>query len=386
MGKEAASGTARRPTLVHLRGTMRRLLSRPVRLLVLALLPALAVLAAPVLAAPATAATVAPPVPSGLPAAIEPLAGYVAADSCDPVVRPGVERFAALLQRTWPGTSTGITRACGADPLPTSEHYDGRAVDWMVGTGPRGRARATALVHWLFARDAAGNRWAMARRLGVMYVIWHNHIWGAYSAEEGWRPYSSCARHPGRAWDTTCHRDHVHVSFSWAGATGRTSFFTGTVDPLTDFGPCRVPGLNWAPRWTRANPVPCPDVSPVHAARHAAGWVKDLVTWSGMALRPGMTGPAVAALDRALGVPGTAYDGRTKAAVRAFQRRHLLRSSGVMTTATWLALLPTLPGGPAPVPPVETPVPTVPPIVAPTTGGTTDGSLDGQTDGAQAAG
>lgn len=314
------------------------------------------VLSGPFAGGPAQATPATPPVPSGLPVAIEPLAGYVPADSCDPTVRPGVERFATLLRRTWPGTTTGITRSCGADPLPTSEHYDGRAVDWMVGTGARGRARAAALVHWLFAADAAGNRWAMARRLGVMYLIWHNRIWGAYSADQGWRPYSSCAQHPGHAWDTTCHRDHVHVSFSWAGATGRTSFFTGAVDPLPDFGPCRVPGLNWAGRRTRPNPLPCLRLPQVRAARHAAPWVKALVTWSGMTLRPGMSGPAVAALDQALGVPGSSYDGRTKAAVRAFQRRHLLGTSGVMTTATWLALLPTLRGAPLP-PVVEQPVP-----------------------------
>ncbi|MGN6251590.1 MAG: peptidoglycan-binding domain-containing protein [Marmoricola sp.] len=300
----------------------------------------------------ADAATVVPPMPRGMPTTIEPLAGYVAADSCDPVLRPGVERFAALLRRTWPGTTTGVTRACGADPLPTSEHYDGRAVDWMVGTGRAGRARARGLVHWLFAPDEAGNRYAMARRLGVMYVIWHNRIWGAYSAAEGWRPYSSCARHPGRSWDTTCHRDHVHVSFSWSGATGRTSFFTRSVSPVTDFGPCRVPGLNWAPRWRAPNPVPCPRLPQVRAARGAPAYVTALVTWSGMTLHRGMTGPAVAALDSALGVPGTSYDARTRDAVLDLQRRHGIRASGVMTIATWLALLPTLPGAPSlPLPP-----------------------------------
>lgn len=330
----------------------------------LAVVATLAMVAAPGDAAVARPAV--PPVPAGLPVAIEPLAGYVPADSCDPIVRPGVDRFAALLRRTWPGTTTGITRACGSDPLPTSEHYDGRAVDWMVGTGPTGRAHAHALIQWLFARDDAGNRWAMARRLGIMYVIWHNHIWGSYSAGEGWRPYSSCADHPGHAWDTACHRDHVHVSFSWEGATARTSFFTGQAAVGEDYGPCRAAGLNWAPRWRRPNPLPCPAQPPTRAARRAPAFVRALVTWSGMELRRGMSGPAVAALNRAVGVPGASYDTRTRAAVRAFQRRHHLRASGVMTTATWLALLPTLHGvRPLPTPPAP-PLPTMPPPPATT--------------------
>lgn len=313
--------------------------------------------------AAAPAGTV-PATPRHLPAGLEPLAGYVSADSCDPVVRPGVDAFAALLRRTWPGTSTGITRACGADPLPTSEHYDGRAVDWMVGAGPAGRARARALIQWLFARDDAGNRWAMARRLGIMYLIWHNRIWGSYSAQEGWRPYSSCADHPEHAWDTTCHRDHVHVSFSWEGATGRTSFFTGRVAVGEDYGPCRVAGLNWAPRWRRPNPSPCPALPRLRAARRAPAFVQALVTWSGMELRRGMSGPAVAALNQVWSVRGATYDGRTRAAVLAFQHRHGLRASGVMSTATWLALLPTLKGAPPPPPALPLPVPT-PPAVPP---------------------
>lgn len=352
----SASSTARGPLPTG--KTMRHSPSPPapsLRALValLAVLGAVVLGASPGVAAPSDDPV--PAVPAGLPTAIEPLAGYVAADSCDPVVRPGVATFAALLRRTWPGTTTGITRACGADPLPTSEHYDGRAVDWMVGTGAAGRARARALIQWLFAPDDAGNRWAMARRLGIMYLIWHNRIWGSYSAQEGWRPYSSCADHPGHAWDTPCHRDHVHVSFSWEGATGGTSFFTGRVAAGEDYGPCRVAGLNWAPRWRHPNTVPCPALPRLRAARRAPAFVHALVTWSGMALRPGMSGPAVAALNRALGVTGSRYDRRTRAAVRAFQSRHALPASGAMSTATWLALLPTLDGAPAVLAPV-TPV------------------------------
>src|SRR5438270_170493 len=45
------------------------------------------------------------------------------------------------------------------------------------------------------------------------------HIWGAYLADQGWRPYEGVSP----------HTDHIHISFSWAGALGQTSFWTGQV-------------------------------------------------------------------------------------------------------------------------------------------------------------
>ncbi|WP_258272927.1 hypothetical protein, partial [Escherichia coli] len=82
---------------------------------------------------------------------------------------------------------------------------------------------ADAVIKWMFAKDAQGRPYANARRLGVMYVIWNGKIWGAYGAGKGWRPYSTCAKHPEKSWDNTCHRNHMHISLSWAGAMGRTS-------------------------------------------------------------------------------------------------------------------------------------------------------------------
>jgi hypothetical protein len=61
----------------------------------------------------------------------------------------------------------------------------------------------------------------MARRLGVMYIIHNRRIWGSYRAGEGWRPYVGA----------NPHTDHVHFSFSWAGARKQTSYWDGT--PVT---------------------------------------------------------------------------------------------------------------------------------------------------------
>jgi hypothetical protein len=62
----------------------------------------------------------------------------------------------------------------------------------------------------------------MARRLGIMYIIWNKKIWGTYSASSGWRPYSCSGV-------TGCHQNHVHFSFSKAGASGKTSYWTKVV-------------------------------------------------------------------------------------------------------------------------------------------------------------
>ena len=64
----------------------------------------------------------------------------------------------------------------------------------------------------------------MARRLGIQYVIWNKRIWGSYNASAGWRAYTGANK----------HTDHVHISFTWAGANMNTSFWTG-----------RVGSVNW---------------------------------------------------------------------------------------------------------------------------------------------
>lgn len=302
------------------------------------LVTALTATASPLLA-PAQAATRTPPAPSGLPSALEPLAAYVPANSCDPTAKPGTKRLATLLTTTYPGTRYGISRVCGTG-LPTSEHYDGRAVDWMNSVRvPEQAAQAKAVIAWLSATDARGNTYANARRLGVMYVIWNNKIWGLYNADQGWRAYSSCASHTEKSWDSTCHRDHMHISLSWAGAMGATSYWTKRVAG-PDFGPCRPSDLNWAGLRSGVNPTPCPRYPKVTPPVGASANLKVLTTYSGMRLVPGATGPAVVAVQKALGVRSTGnYLSLTKAAVQRFQTAQGLSASGNMTTATWRALL-----------------------------------------------
>ncbi len=150
---------------------------------------------------------------------------------CDPVDRPGAEKIAALIRATYGSDeSIGIARNSCYSP---SEHNDGRALDWMVDATTRaGRAKADSFLSWLLATDEDGHTNAMARRLGIMYIIFNKRIWRAYG-DPGWGSYSG----------TNPHTDHIHISLSYDGSTGRTSFWGGkplekpcTTASLTELG------------------------------------------------------------------------------------------------------------------------------------------------------
>jgi len=170
--------------------------------------------------APAAAFAVVPTAPVSLPGDIEVTAPYQPQTFCDPTVKPGTQALANKLTATYAGTAiVSMVRPCGSD---TSEHYDGRAIDWGVDhRNDRQRLQGSAFLHWLFATDKAGHDHAMARRLGVMYVIWNKQMWGAWSGK--WEPYTNCSG------PTACHVDHMHISLDWSGAMKKTSFWTGVV-------------------------------------------------------------------------------------------------------------------------------------------------------------
>jgi hypothetical protein len=167
----------------------------------------------------ADAAVAVPRAALALPAAIEDMPAYQPQIFCDPVNKPGPVALGALLTSTYRDTTVvGISRACGTD---TSEHYEGRALDWGAYYKNAQQVKEVqAVFSWLFAKDAAGNPNAMLRRLGIMYIIWNKQIWGSWSQK--WEPYSCSGV-------TACHQDHVHFSFDWAGAEKKTSFWTGKV-------------------------------------------------------------------------------------------------------------------------------------------------------------
>jgi hypothetical protein len=175
-------------------------------------------------ATPAVSAAVLPATPSlpvTLPAAVEDTPAYQPQTFCDPRDKKGVVAFGRLLTTTYPDTTVvDISRGCTSES-GTSEHKDGRALDWGVSyKNPAQVKEVQAVFGWLFAKDASGTPNAMLRRLGIMYIIWNKKIWGSWS--QSWQDYSCSGV-------TACHQDHVHFSFDWAGALGKTSFWTGQV-------------------------------------------------------------------------------------------------------------------------------------------------------------
>ncbi len=307
---------------------------------------ALAVLTALSVAAPATAVSQPVPQPGvALPTGLEPLPGYAPATSCDPTAKPGVVKFAALVQATYAGTgSSGIVRDCN-NASSLSEHTEGRAWDWRVSAkNPAQVAQVEAFHAWLLAADGDEPA-ANARRLGVMYLIWDRQIFTVARAAAGWRPYSCSGV-------TGCHQDHVHYSFTWAGAQGRTSFWTGSVAAV-DHGPCRSAGRMFSAPYAGFNGTRCSAwqrLSEDHAL------VADIRRAQDERLELGASGSAVTTLQRALGGGASGhYDWLTRGRVHLFQARRGLPRTGVVDRATWASLLSYLTGGSALLAPVTAP-------------------------------
>jgi hypothetical protein len=165
--------------------------------------------------APATRAKTPPPPASLASSTIDAHLGYMPQRTCSPSAKPGTAALLKLLIATWGGSSSGISRGCGVGT--TSEHKEGRALDWRRDVKYASHRRSVnAALDWLTA-----NNGEVAYRLGVMYIIWNQHIWSLYYPELGWRKMAS------RGSYTANHKNHVHISLSWDGAMKQTSWWTG---------------------------------------------------------------------------------------------------------------------------------------------------------------
>ncbi len=208
----------------------------------------LAVIALLAVSAPAGAAMRA--ARASYPKAIERLASYQPQKYCSPTAKPGTVDLSRRLLRAYPGTrSLGIVRACRVGGR--SEHKEGRAFDWggLRASKAADRKKVAAATHWLLKTDRHGNRYAMARRLGVMYLIWNKRIWSASRPEAGWRRYTGA----------NPHTDHMHISMSRRAARKETSFWTGrpaagTTAPPPGTSPRPAP----PPAGSTSNPRPEP--------------------------------------------------------------------------------------------------------------------------------
>lgn len=190
----------------------------------------LAVLAALAVSGGVAVSSQAAPRSNDFGASIEQLSRYEGQSLCDPTEKPGVAAFRALLRQHYTANSGGISRVCTQGGK--SEHKEGRAYDWANDANRvADRVRVEEVLNWLLSSDCHGNTYAMARRLGIMYIIWDRHIWSAYSPSKGWAPYTGASP----------HTDHVHFSFSWAGANQQTSYWTKPSVPASCIRPGTAP-------------------------------------------------------------------------------------------------------------------------------------------------
>lgn len=263
------------------------------------LLRAVGVVAIPTLGIPlgmgsAHAVTVPKPPSKSLPSALDIAEPYVGQSTCDPTAKPGVVAFGELLTKYYASvvkTSYGISRNCNSG---VTEHSEGRALDWMISAGnPTQKAVADSVAQWLTAPDAQGRPGAMARRFGIMYIIWNRKMWRAYDPARGWAPYTG----------SVPHTDHIHFSFSWDGAYQRTSWWTGKALTVVGGNPAKPP-------------------------------TTPSTTYS--ILVQGATGPDVVLAQKVIGVTADGVFGpKTLAALLAWQRAQKLPATGKLDTATW---------------------------------------------------
>jgi hypothetical protein len=158
---------------------------------------------------------------------IEDYPGYQPQSRCSPKAKPGTKYLGHFLVRRFGGGFGPISRSCGGG---TSEHKEGRAFDWTLdATSKRDRARAGKFMDWVFATDRHGNTDARARRMGVMYLIWNDHMYPAWSGYDRERYLSSSCKSRKKCSKTLRHRDHLHVSLTRKGGKARTSWYDGRV-------------------------------------------------------------------------------------------------------------------------------------------------------------
>ena len=259
--------------------------------------------------APAAHAAIPTPPSKALTSALDVKTPYEAQVSCDPRSKPGVIAFAALMSARYKTGSISTYRPCQGG---TSEHYDSRAMDWMLSVkSPAQKSIANSVTAWLSARGGV-----MARRFGISYIIWNHKVWKEYQPEKGWTVYTG----------SVPHTDHVHFSFSWDGAMKQTSWWTGRANKVVDFGPCQVYRGQFAPLRRAIRTVPCPTalgVAPTSVYRVAVY---------------GQQSAQIAAAQRLLGVPVTGKFGSPTFRKVATWQRGRVPITGVLDKASWRKL------------------------------------------------
>ena len=134
--------------------------------------------------------------------------------------KPGVAGFRRLILSQVGGGDDGLAvcKKIANDSGSFSDHADGRAWDWhMRADRPEDTAMVDRVLNWLLRTDERGNQNAVARRIGITYIIWNHQVYRVRSDNAQWAPYTSTS---------DPHDTHVHFSFSVHGATQRTSWWS----------------------------------------------------------------------------------------------------------------------------------------------------------------
>jgi hypothetical protein len=154
------------------------------------------------------------PQPGPMPRPVEDFADYdesidlTSECSSNLFLRTGAAQFADYLHEQ------GIV-AFTYDKCQTGFHPRGLALDIQLADSESMQGFAD----WLVANDSE-----MARRLGLVQIIWDHHMWRSYIGGNG-KPQGEFGAYYG----TNPHTDHVHVSFGEAGANAETSFFSDVI-------------------------------------------------------------------------------------------------------------------------------------------------------------
>ena len=250
-------------------------------------------------------------------------------------LKPGPRAFRSYLARF--DVTANTYRLC-----QKGFHPVGQALDIFI----RELGEKQAFANWLTA-----NNDEMAKRLGVVQIIWNREIWLSYGSRPGiWQPY----RGPNP------HTDHVHLSFGTVGARGDTSFFREVIGGSG----CTWLTLREGSTGRRVEQIQYFLKSYVNAKLEVDGKfgpnttkavrsfqyrnkleVDGVVgpnTWSKLTpkLRVGSKGNAVRVVQVKLGIKEDGKFGEdTLAGVKALQKRNNLTADGVVGPDTWPAVV-----------------------------------------------
>ena len=164
---------------------------------------------------------------SSLPAQameLEDYATYQPQTGCSPSAKPGTKMLGRWIVNRFDGGFGPISRPCSAGG--TSEHKEGRAFDWTLDAATsRDRQRAAALLERLFRVRADGEAHVLARRMGIMYIIWNDHMYSAYNRFEKVDYLSASCRSRRSCTKTLRHRNHMHISLTRRAGRANTSWY-----------------------------------------------------------------------------------------------------------------------------------------------------------------